>query len=192
MKKASMILLLLSLSILMSCASNIKTIKYMDTDLTSFKTFTCFTDTTSFKADEFKTKSKKPIEKSLISSINAKMIEKGFSVNEDNPNLLVFLTSSNQITSGINNEKVLSTFSLNPDNFPMPSGPVAGFKRYTNNANNKTKNIPLNKGDLVIEVFNRESKELVWVGIAKDFKSHISDQTLFTRMIDAVFKEFPN
>ncbi|MGC6431083.1 MAG: DUF4136 domain-containing protein [Jejuia sp.] len=50
---------------------------------------------------------------------------------------------------------------------------------------------PYQKGSLVAEVFNQKSKQLLWVGIAKDFKSHISDQTLNKVMVDKIFEAFP-
>ncbi len=50
----------------------------------------------------------------------------------------------------------------------------------------------MDQGSLVVEVFDKNSKELVWIGIAENYKAHISDQTLMSRMISEVFKEFPN
>lgn len=70
---------------MMSCASNIKTIKYTQADLTRFKTFACYAGTNSFNADQFKTQSKKPLDQSLISLINANMTKKGFSENKTEP-----------------------------------------------------------------------------------------------------------
>ena len=191
MKNTSKILLLLFVSVLMSCAStNVKTIKYGDSDLSSFKTFACYASSTSFNADQFKSTSNKPVEESLISLINANMTVKGFSLNESEPDMVIFLANSNEINSGSTEETLEGGGSQGP-NFSSSSGPSSGYKRYTSN-NADLKNIPLNNGALVIEVFSRESKKLLWVGIAKDFKAHISDQTLMTRMINEVFKKFPN
>ena len=121
------------------------------------------------------------------------MKEKGYSVNEKNPDLIIFLVNSNEINSNSGEETNNGgLFNLNQDNFPMPSGIVPGYGRVTNSNTNKVKDIPLTNGALIIEVFSRDTKELLWVGIAKDFTSHISDQTLMTRMINRVFEKFPN
>lgn len=196
-EKNSTFLLLLSTSLILSCASKIKTRKYANIDVNSFKTFTCFASSTSFNTDEFKTKSKQPIEESLISVINAKMTEKGFSVNKEKPDMVIFLTNSNEINSGKGDRDENAIDDRNgsiaqaPNSASVVSGPAQGYKRYTS-AQDEISKVPLNNGALVIEIFSRESKELLWVGIARDFKSHISDQTLMSRMIDGVFRKFPN
>lgn len=191
MKKISKLSILLCIPLIMSCASNIKTIKYTNADLTSFNTFACYASSSSFKAAEFKTESNKPIEQSLISLINANMTVKGFTVNESEPDMLIFLTNSNEINSGSNDQVFEGSSSQGP-NFSSSSGNSAGYKRYINNSDSEAKNIPLNNGALIIEIFNRESKELLWIGIAQDFKAHLSDQTLLTRMVNGVFEKFPN
>lgn len=194
MKTTVKIFLFLLIPFLMSCASNVKTVKYTNADLSKFKTFACYTGSNSFNADQFKTNSKKPIDQSLITLINDNMTKKGFTENKSEPDLVIFLVNSNEINSnnGREDDSQGGIFNLDPYNFPMPSGLVPGYNRVTNTANNKVKDIPLTNGALVVEVFNRETKELVWLGVAKDFKSHISDQTLMSRMVNRVLKEFPN
>jgi hypothetical protein len=189
MKKVSNICLLLLIPLMMSCASNIRTKKYVSKDLTSYKTFACFANSSSFKADEYKTASNTPIEQSLISLINANMTVKGFTVNESEPDMLIFLAGSNQVNQDPNEESVEGGSSQGP-NFASSSSAL-GYRRYSSNSDNEIINQPHKNGELLIEIFDRESKELLWTGIAKDFKSHISDQTLMARMIAQVFDKFP-
>lgn len=199
MKKSKLFLFLLSSLIMMSCASNIKTKKYASIDTSNFKTFACYASSASFNTSEFKTKSNKPIDESLISLINANMTVKGFSVDNKEPDMVIFLTNSNEINSGKDarsedeNDRTNGLISQgpNPSNANLFSGPVAGYPRY-NSTQDEINRVPLNNGALVIEIFDRKSKELLWLGIAKDFKSHISDQTLMSRMVNQVFKKFPN
>ncbi len=194
MKKISTILLLFSISVLMSCATKIKTKKYTDINTNDFKTFACYASATSFNADEFKTKSKQPIEESLISLINGKMTEKGFSVNDKEPDMVIFLTNSNDIKSGTGDrdENAVTNRDGGSAQGPNSASIVSqGYTRYTT-AQDEINRVPINNGALVIEIFSRETKELLWVGIARDFKSHITDQTLMSRMVNQVFKQFPN
>ena len=197
MKKTQTILLLFSISILKSCATKIKTKKYTDINANNFKTFACYASATSFNAGEFKTKSNKPIDKSLISLINSKMTEKGFSVDNKKPDMVIFLTNSNEINSGKGDrdENAIDdrngTIAQTPNSASVVSGPAQGYARYTSIQDEISK-VPLNNGALIIEIFSRDTKKLLWVGIAKDFKSHISDQTLMSRMVNQVFKQFPN
>ncbi|MBV7270687.1 DUF4136 domain-containing protein [Winogradskyella luteola] len=193
MKKISKCLLVIGLLILVSCASNVKTKKYTDEDFKNFKTF-AYLPNTAFDTDEFNNGSDKSIEESLIAVMNDKMVEKGFSVNRDNPDLLVLLTTSNEIKSNLQNRNNFEQAPIGGGNSNSPnyaSVSSTDYKRYYSKGEEEISNRPYKKGTLIVEVFNRKSKELIWVGIAEDFKAHISDQTLMTRMINEVFKEFP-
>ncbi len=193
MKRISKCLLVIGLLVLVSCASNVKTKKYTDEDFKNFKTF-AYLPNTAFDTDEFNNGSDKSIEESLIAVMNDKMVEKGFSVNRDNPDLLVLLTTSNEIKSNLQNrnnyeQALIGGGNSNSPNYASVSS--TDYKRYYSKGEEEISNRPYKKGTLIVEVFNRKSKELIWVGIAEDFKAHISDQTLMTRMINKVFKEFP-
>jgi hypothetical protein len=117
------------------------------------------------------------------------MTVKGFTVNESEPDMLIFLAGSNQVNQDPNEESVEGGSSQGP-NFASSSSAL-GYRRYSSNSDNEIINQPHKNGELLIEIFDRESKELLWTGIAKDFKSHISDQTLMARMIAQVFDKFP-
>ncbi len=195
MKTLSRLLLLFGLVIMMSCASNIKAKKYTDDDFSTFKTF-AYLPNTSFKIDEVGTEYDKSIEASLIATMNEKMVEKGFSVDTSNPDLLVLLSTSNEIKSNLQNQRNSyeqapsggSTSGASPNYASVSS---TDYKRYFSSSEDALYNKPYKKGTLIVQVFSKASKELVWVGMAEDFKAHISDQTLLTRMISEIFAKFP-
>ncbi|WP_111684270.1 DUF4136 domain-containing protein [Winogradskyella tangerina] len=186
---------LFGLLIIMSCASNIRSKKYTDDDFNKFKTF-AYLPNTSFSIEEFNTSEDKSIEASLIATMNDKMVEKGFSIDTGNPDLLVLLSTSNEIKSNLQNTRNNyeqapsggSTSGASPNYAAISS---TDYKRYFSNSEDALYNKPYKKGTLIVQVFSKASKELVWVGIAEDFKAHISDQTLMTRMISEIFEEFP-
>lgn len=91
------------LLVLMSCASNVRTKKYTNDDFSKFKTF-AYLPNTGYNVEDFNSDLDKSIEASLIKVINNKMIQNGFSVDKDNPDLLVLLTTSNDIESNLNNQ----------------------------------------------------------------------------------------
>ena len=43
-----------------------------------------------------------------------------------------------------------------------------------------------------MEIFDRKSKDLLWVGVVKDFEYHISDQSWRSVMINKLLEKFPN
>ena len=191
MKKTLGLVLLVLLTA--SCATNVKTKKYTSADFNNFKTFAYFAETSSFNLSEFNTDANNPVEQSVITLINAKMIEKGFSVNTKNPDVLILLVTSNEIKSNLNNEKTeIKGGSGQGPNFASATSSVT-YKRYDSKGGNiEASNRPFKKGDLAIEVYDTKSKDLLWRGLAQDFKAHISDQTLMARMISGVFDKFPD
>ena len=192
MQKKSKLYLLLLIPLMMACATNVKTKNYANTDFKGFKTFAYFAETSSFDLSEFNTNANNPVEQSLITLINAKMIEKGFTVDTKNPDILILLKTSNEIESNLNNERLNKTVETsNSPNFASSTSSI-GFRRYTSKENDlKSSNRPFKKGDLAIEIFDTKSKALLWTGIAQDFTAHISDQTLLARMVAQVFNKFP-
>lgn len=191
MKNRLKFLTVLGLFLILSCASNIRTEKFTEASFNNFKTF-AYLPSTTLNSNEFNKDNNNSVEKSLIAFMNANMIEKGFSVNNDNPDLVILLTASNQFTSVENNYNETSTeknVGSNSPNFASVSS--TGYKRYFSNSSASDDSEPYQQGTLVVEVFNTKNKELLWVGIAKDFKSHISDQTLNKRMVDKIFEAFP-
>ena len=194
MKKKSKFSPILVLLFLVGCASGVKTKNFTDTDLTSFKTF-AYLPNTNFKANEFNSALDKSVEESLITSMNAKMMEKGFSVDSENPDLLILLSTSNQLNSTENTNyesndqtPTVGTSASGPNYASVSS---SGYQRYTGGGSDATSDKPYKNGTLIVEVFNTKSKELVWLGVAKDFQTHIADQTLMTSLINEIFKKFP-
>jgi hypothetical protein len=193
MKKTAKYLTLFGLLILVGCASNVKSKKFTDEDLNNYKTF-AYLPNTAFKAAEFNTESNGSVEESLIATMNNKMVEKGFSVNKNNPDLLVLLTTSNEIKSNLKNKNNYEQAPSSSSNSSSPNYATVSstdYTRYFSNSDVEISNRPYKKGTLIVEVFSTTSKELLWLGIAEDFKAHISDQTLMTRMINEIFEEFP-
>ncbi len=194
MKKKLKFIPILGLLFLVSCASGVRTKSFTDTDLTSFKTF-AYLPNTDFSANEFNSALDKSVEESLISSMNVKMEEKGFSVDTANPDLLILLSTSNELSSTENTnyesdgqQTARGGASTGPNYASVSS---SGFQRYSGGGGDAISDKPYKSGTLIVEVFNTESKELVWLGVAKDFKAHIADQTLMTSLINEIFKKFP-
>ncbi|WP_299526703.1 DUF4136 domain-containing protein [Winogradskyella sp.] len=188
--------LFLGLLIFIGCASSIKSKTYIKDDFTNFKTF-AYLPNTSFNIGEFNAEADTSIEESLIATMNHKMVEKGFSVDTNNPDLLVLLSTSKEIKTNLENTNTSYVQSPSSGHIISPGGPnyiteiSSAYKRYYNNSEEVLFNKPYKKGTLIVQVFSTATKELAWVGIAEDFKAHISDQTLMNRMINEIFKEFP-
>ena len=201
MKKIFKYLPVLGLLVLMSCASNVRTKKYSNDDFNNFKTF-AYLPNTELSADEFNRGFDRSVEESLVALMNDKMVEKGFSINENEPDLLILLTTSDEIKSNFLNKNKYEQAPTRNDGGNSSSSPnfASGsaaslssidYGSYSSQGEEIIGNKAYKKGTLIVEVFNRKSKELLWVGIAENFIAHISDQTLMSRMISEIFEEFP-
>ena len=196
MKTFIKIFFLFSLVFILGCASNVRSKKFTDDDFSKFKTF-AYLPNTSLEVEGYNSVSDKSVEESLIITLNGLMIEKGYSIDTNNPDLLVLLSTSNEIKSNLKNQ---SNNYIRPQTedtnyagmyFYYESVTNTYYQRYLGNNDASISNRPYKKGTLLVQVFNKASKELIWVGIAEDFKAHISDQTLMTRMISEIFTKFP-
>ncbi|MEO1486723.1 MAG: DUF4136 domain-containing protein [Bacteroidota bacterium] len=192
MKKAVIPSVFLGLIFLLGCASNIKTKKYTKDNLGDFTTF-AYLPSTSFDIKEFSDESFNAIDESLVSTLENEMTEKGYSVSLDNPDLLVLIKTSRAINSEESTkskyEKSSGGSSGASPNFASTGS--SGGKKYLGSNESSTNNQPYKEGDLAVKIYNKETKELVWIGQADDYKSHISDQSLMERMLKDIFNKFP-
>ncbi|MEL6973950.1 MAG: DUF4136 domain-containing protein [Bacteroidota bacterium] len=192
MKKALKPAVFLGLIFLLGCASNIKTKKYTKDDLGDFKTF-AYLPNTAFDINEFNDESVNAIDGSLVSTLENEMTEKGYSVSLENPDLLVLIKTSRAINSEESTkskyEKSSGGSSGASPNFASTGS--SGGKKYLGSNESSTNNQPYKEGGLTVKIYDRKTKELVWVGQADDYKSHIADQSLMERMLKDIFSKFP-
>ena len=180
--------------LLVSCASAIKTKKHVKYDLEKYKTF-AYLPNTSFDVADFDAAGDKEVEQSLVDALNKNMNVKGFSVDTENPDLLVLMSTSSSIDgekAANPNEESTTTLGsgggTGGNNYAAVSS--TNYKRYLDNSTTSSR--PSKTGSLLVEVFSSETKELVWSGSAENFTTHISDQTLTTRLLYEMLKDFPN
>ncbi|MEM8847599.1 MAG: DUF4136 domain-containing protein [Bacteroidota bacterium] len=176
-----------------SCASNIKTEKTTDDSFSEFKTF-AYLPNTAFDVKAFNSDIDDSVAPSLISTLNSEMKVKGYSIDHENPDLVLLLKTRRELNS---NENTKSKYERASSGGSVGGSPnfastgSSGGKRYTSNDESATNNKPSKEGSLVVEVYNRKTKELLWVGLIENFKSHISDQTFMERRLKEIFKKFP-
>ncbi|MEM8937856.1 MAG: DUF4136 domain-containing protein [Bacteroidota bacterium] len=192
MKTTRKIQIILLSIFLGSCASNIKTEKTTDDSFSEFKTFAYLPNTT-FDVQAFNSDIDDSVEPSLISTLNSEMKGKGYSIDYENPDLVLLLKTRRELNSNENTKSKYERASTGGSVGGSPnfaSTGSSGGKRYTS-TDESTTNKPSKEGSLVVEVYSRKTKELLWVGFIENFKSHISDQTFMERRLREIFKKFP-
>ncbi|MEM1338772.1 MAG: DUF4136 domain-containing protein [Bacteroidota bacterium] len=193
MKNSTKIQLILVVVVLVGCASNIKTKKTIAGNFNEFQTFAYLPNTT-FDINAFNSDADNSVEAALVASMNNEMIKKGYSINNEDPDLLLLLRTNRELNSNENTKSKYEQASSGGSTGSSPnysSTGTSGGKRYLSNDESTTNNIPYKRGSLAVEMYDTKTKELVWVGVAENVKTHISDQTLMERMLKEIFKKFP-
>ena len=185
-------LAVLSCIFIFSCASNVKSKKFSDDDLSDFKTFAYLPDT-EMNISDFNSDLNPSIDEAAIMKMKANMEREGFSLDQNNPDLVVLIFSSEGINSSLKKD---GSGRSTPGSSSAASSPYSGSSTSGTSQNFKgrkkaTSSRAFQTGNMVIEIFNSKTKALVWSGLAKDFKTDIASQNLSQSMVDAIFTKFP-
>lgn len=194
MKNIKKPLIFLGLIFLGSCASNITTKKSEGVSFNEFRSFAYLPNTT-FEINEFNRNADNSVEPSLVAFMNNEMTKRGYAIDNENPDLLLLLRTNRELNSNENTktkyEQASSGGSSGGGSPNFASTGASGGKKYLSNSESEANNKPYKMGSLAVEIYDRKTKELVWVGKAENVKSHISDQTLMQQMLLEIFKKFP-
>jgi hypothetical protein len=192
MKTISRIVMLLLCILMMNCASNVRTKKINNQNPFDYKTYAYLPDT-GMDASTFNRDLGPSMDAPAIEKLNDEMSALGFSKDLNNPDMVVLISDSNTIKSNQKKDGRNSAASQSTSGTNSPySGGASGSstKRYTS-PNETPSTRPYQNGNMVIEFFNSKTKELIWVGSAKNFKSDIAGQNLSGLMVTAIFDKFP-
>jgi hypothetical protein len=185
------IAILLTCAFMASCGPKVTTTK--KASMTDYESFAYLPNTSLEVADNMK-----PIDEtvavSVISALNDEMVEEGFVLNRENPDLLVLLNTSYDIERM---KELRPKYSTMTGTYNYPTSPY-----YDTVAYNYYKSYPVNdmynidydtvkEGVLIVELFDRKSKKLVWRGTAEDFLSDIETKEEVLVMVDSIFDAFP-
>ena len=93
--------------------------------------------------------------------MNAKMVQNGFKVNKDNPDLLVLITTSNDIKGNFIDNNVNKYQQVEEANGSVSTSPnyasisTTQYNRYFSKGGEEINNRPYKEGSLIIEMFDR-------------------------------------
>ena len=191
MKIKGWTLAMLCCLIVLSCASNVMSKKFTEESMDSYKTFAYITDTNANPSD-FNRASEVSIDEDAVSTMKERMNEEGFSSDSSNPDLVVIISGSSAIGSNLkkdsqNRGAAASSSAGNPYSAASGSGNNSKSTKKTTNSSR-----PFQTGNMTIEVFNNQTKELVWVGMVKNYKTDIAATNVTASMVNAIFGKFPN
>ena len=190
MKKTYWIFVLLVSLIMFNCASTVTSKKFTDDSLDNYQTF-AYLPETQMSPSEFNRAVDEYTDDNAVTQLKTQMENRGFTLDSNNPDLLVLISgsigiNSNQRKNGRNTSAGASSGSTGPYAATATSSNITRSSGNTANSNR-----PYQTGNMVIEVFDSNTKELIWVGMVKDFKNDIASTSASSSMVDAIFTKFP-
>ncbi len=191
------IITLLVISILfVACGTRVQTERPVDSDLTKYQTFAYLPNA---NVDvEGRGYSDENVNRMIVDAINSNMRKAGYTLDRDNPDLLVLVRVNTHLEQERRTEPVYSYYP-----YARPGGiinPVydpyyyRGYRGWTGAGGiiGYTTDTSLHEeGTVIIDVVDRETRETVWNGTLS--RGIFGERTTkaITEMVDRVFNEYP-
>lgn len=177
-----------------TCGPRVITEKLSNTDLRNYNTF-AYLPNSNF--DDFeKFENDNSVGLAVIESVNQNMKDQGYTLDRDNPDLLVLLSTSTDVEKTIDSEPVYATYPRYYHRRYAVSPYYANY--YYNNyyAYNRLVGYEtvVNKykeGMLILRLVDTDSKRVVWEGKASDLIFQQDESAAISEFVDDMFDEFP-
>ena len=168
MKTFKLLSFFMLLAVLVSCGSRVRTTRPTDVDLNKYRTFAYLPNANPDV--EGKAYNDANINKAIIETINANMEQAGYTLDRNNPDLLVLVSTKTYMQTNVSTDPVYATY-------PYTVGvnsvyPYYNFYYYTDFAGYNgiigydTDTYNYKEGILIINLVDKKTKRVVWKGIA--------------------------
>ncbi|MCM4158678.1 DUF4136 domain-containing protein [Antarcticibacterium flavum] len=173
--------------------SNVRTTKTTNKDLSNYNSFAYLPNTSP--EVEGRNYNDEQVNTAIIETINSNMREAGYTVNRDNPDLLVLVSTAVDTQTRSRTQPVYA-------GYPYTSGVTTvspfyspyyyrGFASYNRVVGYDTDTYQYQEGTLVINFVDRETRETVWKGIASDNIYTQGNTAAIQEMVDDIFEQYP-
>ncbi|MFA0961157.1 DUF4136 domain-containing protein [Roseivirga sp. BDSF3-8] len=175
-----------------ACAPQVRTFKPNNKDLSQYQTFAYLPNSSNIA--ENRSYDNEEVNQTVIQTINTNMMEQGYTLDRDNPDLLVLISVKTDTETGVTREPYAA--------YPYTAGATTvnpyyrtyyyrGYGAYNNVIGYNTDTYQYQEGTLVIDIVERESKKTVWKGITSDdiYRNNTSEG--IARLVEEVFSEYP-
>jgi len=193
MKSIKITILTLFAFAFVSCGPRVNTTKTSDVDLSNYDTF-AYLPNANTKVDG-KNYDDENINRVVVETVKSMMMKEGYSLNRDNPDLLVLISTKIDSETATETEAVYATYPYNRGINRV--GPYynnyyySGYNTYSGVVGYDTDTYSYKEGTLIINLVDRKTKETVWKGIASDDIYNQTTDVEIRKMVDDIFKEYP-
>jgi hypothetical protein len=194
MKKVRRIILgLLVLAFIMACGPRLTTTKMTDKDLGNYDSF-AYLPNTNFEVPNAMAGQKDKVAKSVIRAMNENMKQLGYSLDRENPDLLVLLTTKFDKERMREVDAVYATYPY-VNSYPVSTyyDPYYyyGYSNYGEFVGYDVDYSNYKVGTLIVDIIDRKTKERIWTGTATEAIYQNDTSAKITRYVDEIFDEYP-
>ncbi|WP_159039962.1 DUF4136 domain-containing protein [Christiangramia fulva] len=193
MKTLKITLIIMIVITFFGCGPRVTTKNPANTNLENYETF-AFLPNTNAKVEN-KAYSKEDVNSMVINAISENLKEEGYRLDRSKPDLLVLVSTKTDAELATDTDAIYATY-------PYTTGisTVApyydpyyyyGYADYSNIIGYNYDVYNYKQGTLVIRLVDRQTKETVWKGVAKDAIYNETTKRGITKMVDDIFEEFP-
>lgn len=181
------------MTILWSCGPKVTTIKNTENDLSAYNTY-AYLPNTNFEKPDYNAIPTENLTPAVIDAMNNNMQKAGYTLDRENPDLLVLLSSD---IDPKYDATVSPVFASYPYTTPYPISPyyqayyywgyddIGDIIGYSVDVDRRK------EGSLAVNLIDRKTRQVVWSGTAKDKIYDIDTTVEVAEYVDAIFAEYP-
>ena len=193
MKLFKSILIILITASLYSCGPAVATVKTTDDNLNSYRSFSYLPNAALQMPNKSTSEGVNSI---IIQSVNDNMIDAGYKLDRDNPDLLVLVSTKVNEETEVEKDPIYASYGY----YNRPGIRVNsyynnyyyyGYTKYPTVVGYDTDTYNYKEGTLVIYLVDKETNETVWKGASSTSIYDSGNIEAMTQLVNAIFKEYP-
>ncbi len=193
MKLFKAILVIVTTATIYSCGPAVATVKTTDDNLSKYETF-AYLPNASIETSERSINDK--VNRLVIQSVNDNMIDSGYELDRDNPDLLVLVSTKINEETEVDRDPIYASYGY----YNRPEVRVSpyynnyyyyGYTNYPTVVGYDTDTYNYKEGTLVIYLVEKESNKTVWKGASSTSIYDSGNVEAMTRLVNAIFEEYP-
>ena len=176
-----------------ACGPAVSTTKQEGVDLSKFHTF-AYLPNTGIEAPK-KNETDEDVNELVIKTINANLQDAGYTINRNNPDLLVLVSTKIDFESETIPDATYASYPYTAGNTAVST--YYGDYYYSDFANfgditgYNTDSYSYKEGTVVVDIINRKTKESVWKGASSESLYDENQADAIANLVNEIFKKYP-
>lgn len=181
------------LSIMYSCGPAVATIKTTDDNLNKYKSFS-YLPNAGLEMPDANTND--GVNRMVLQTINDNMIDAGYQIDRDEPDLLVLVSTKINEETETTKEPIYATYGsynrkgLNVNSY-YNNYYYNGYRTYNRVVGYDTDTYNYKEGTLIIQLVDRDSNQTIWKGVSTTSIYDSGSVNAMTNLVNAIFEEYP-